>query len=57
MPINIISLTKIKSLHLVTKKQGGKERKKKREKKDVQSKSAEDRFQESPLVQVNEGPN
>lgn len=46
MPINII-LTKIKILHLVTKKK----------KKDVQSKSAEDRFQESPLVWVNEGPN
>lgn len=50
MPINIISLTKIRNLHLVTKKGEGK-------KKKVQSKSAEDRFQESPSGQVNEGLN
>jgi len=52
MPINIISLTKIVILHFVTKKE-----KKKKEKMCNQSKSAEDRFQESPSVQVNESLN
>lgn len=32
MPINIISLTKIKSLHLVTKKEGGRKKKRKEKK-------------------------